>query len=434
MKKDKILDRKIETMEPEELTRTIVEPKLARQIRRVIRTSHFYRRKFRHLKVKELESLPFTEKGEIIEDQLKAPPFGTNLCVGIGEIQRVHRTAGSTGRPVFVAITKKDLETIVRTGRRCFWASGLRSDDVVIHCLNYCLWAGGYTDHQSLEATGAAVIPYGAGNSHGLIEAILHLKPSSIHCTPSYLSKLEILLESDFGLVPKDLGLRKGFFGGEGGLQNPRFRSRLEKRWGIVAMNANYGLSEVHSMFAAECGARDGLHFMAQEYLLPELIEPTSGKPVEIRKGNVGELVLTHLEHEAQPLIRFRTHDSIRIVDHGVCRCGRTSFRFKVAGRSDDMLVVKGINLYPEAIKEILGEFAQFTGEYQVIAAVEEPIVGLDLRIEVEKGSEGNGGLKKKILGRLKESLMISPVIHLVRKGGIPRTDGKTRRVIRKKV
>jgi phenylacetate-CoA ligase len=325
-------------------------------------------------------------------------------------------------------MTAQDLEGVVASGRRCFWASGLRPDDTVVHCLNYCLWAGGYTDHQSLEATGAGVIPYGVGNSRGLIEAILHLKPTAIHCTPSYLSKLDVLLEREFDLEPSDLKLKKGLFGGEGGLQNARYRKNIEERWGISAMNANYGLSEVHSMFGAECEQRKGLHFMAQEYLVPELIDPVSGTPLKIEPGKVGELVLTHIARQAQPLVRYRTHDSIEIVDHRTCKCGRTSFRFNVRGRSDDMLVIKGINVYPDAIKDVLLEFPEFTGEYQILVGKEEPIETIVLKIEV---TDATANLTNKISRRLKESLSISPVLEIMRKGSFSRTDGKTKRVIR---
>jgi phenylacetate-CoA ligase len=406
----------------------VAAKKLQKQLKYAVAASPLYQKKLKGMNLNVLKSLPFTEKKEIIADQIKFPPFGSNLCVEMSDIQRIHRTAGSTGRPVFLAMTEADLATVIKSGRRCFWASGLRPEDTVVHCLNYCLWAGGYTDHQSLEATGAAVIPYGVGNSHGLIEAILHLKPTAIHCTPSYLAKLDVLLEQEFKMEPRDLNLKKGFFGGEGGLQNPKFRKNIEDRWGIVAMNANYGLSEVHSMFGAECEEKTGLHFMAQEYLLPELIDPRSQEIIEIKKGNVGELVLTHLERQAQPLIRYRTHDSIEIVDHKPCKCGCSSFRFRVKGRSDDMLVIKGINVYPDAIKDILLEFPQFTGEYQIIVGKVEPIDRIALKVEVDNADVN---LKVKMSRRLKESLSINPSIELLNKGDFLRTDGKTKRVIR---
>jgi phenylacetate-CoA ligase len=430
MRFEEYADRDIETQDTETIREKTVLPQLKHQIKYISSNSPFYKKKLKGLKLTDFESLPFTEKKEIIADQNKQPPFGSNLCVEIQDIQRVHRTAGSTGRPVFLAMTKADLKTVIISGRRCFWASGLRPDDLVVHCLNYCLWAGGYTDHHSLEATGAGVIPYGVGNSHGLIDAILYLKPTAIHCTPSYLAKLEIVLEDEFKLTPRDLHLKKGFFGGEGGLQNPNYRKQLEDKWGIIAMNANYGLSEVHSMFGAECRERNGLHFMAQEFLLAELIDTKNEGPIEIKKGNVGELVLTHLQRQSQPLIRFRTHDSIEIIDHRPCKCGRTSFKFKVVGRSDDMLIIKGINVYPDAIKDVLMEFSQFTGEYKIIVGKTEPVDKISLRIELEKG-EHNSKLKISIARRLKESLSINPTIEILGKGDLSRTDGKTKRVVK---
>ncbi len=426
----------IETMAPDKLRETVIYPKLREQIRYVLENSQFYRKKIRESRIDTLvenfERIPFTEKSEILADQNEFPPFGRNLCVGKARISRIHRTSGTTARPIFIALTKKDIDTTVRVGGRCFWSSGLRPGDTVVHCLNYCLWMGGYTDHQSLEATGATVVPYGVGNTLNLIQTIREMQIDAIHCTPSYLARIEDLLKSEFNLCPKDLGLKRGLFGGESGIQNPLFRKQIEDRWGLVAMNANYGLSDVLSMFGAECPEQNGLHFMGMDAVLPEIIGE-NGVSIPIEKGVRGELVLTSLEKEAQPLIRFRTHDIIEILGTD-CPCGRTGFRFRILGRSDDMFVVKGINVFPQAIGDVINEYLDvFNGEFQITATKAEPIEKIVLAVEMRQqaGKQGEKEMKKILLEQLHQRLNISPEIRILPEGALPRTQGKSRRFIR---
>jgi len=333
-----------------------------------------------------------------------------------------------------IALTETDIETTVRVGRACFLSSGLTSNDMVVHCLNYNLWAGGYTDHQSLEATGAAVVPFGVGHSKTLIETMIWLNPTAIHCTPSYLAKLEAVLKSDFqGRPPRDLGLRLGLFGGESGMQNPAFRKSIEEAWGVRAMNANYGMADVLSMFGAECRLQNGLHFMAGGVLLPELVEPQTGRPVEIRTGAEGELVLTHLEKQAQPLIRFRTSDVIRILSDGPCGCGLDAFRFEVLGRSDDMIVIRGVNVFVGAIDRLIGEYlGELTGLFQVFVNRTDPVDRMVLKVEVKGGSPvREEGLRRRLADDFKSRLAITPSIEFVSEGVLPRTEGKTQKLFR---
>lgn len=434
-----IWDPQIETLSQRELFEHIEKPKLYAQIAYVLEKSPFYQKKLRNFDltvehiIQNFSGVPCTEKQEIVEDQIAFPPFGSNLSVDLDKVQRVHRTSGTTGRPVFIALTKHDIDVIISSGVRCFWASGLRPDDMVIHCLNYCLWMGGFTDHQSLEATGATVIPYGVGNSRNLIESILNIKPTSIHCTPSYLSKLEILIENEFEISPADLGLKKGFFAGEGGLQDPKFRKKIEEVWGLKAMNANYGLADVLSIFGAECREQNGLHFMGQGTLYVELIDPKSCDKLPIEKGVRGEFVLTNLDRQAQPLIRFRTHDVVEILDHTTCRCGRSSFRFQIVGRSDDMITVKGINMYPSAIGNVISEFLDYTtGEFQIIVERKQPVEQIKVKVECkEVFPESRVGYIQTAIGkRIKEKMDVRAQIELVPKGMLPRTEGKTKRLL----
>jgi len=409
---------------------------LERQFEYILSRSGFYRNKLAGFPdpVAQFDRLPFTTKAEVLKDQGDHPPFGSYACVDVSDIRRVHKTSGTTSRPVLIALTEKDIDTTVRIGAACFSNSGLTRMDMVVHCLNYNLWAGGYTDHQSLEATGAAVVPFGVGNSKVLIETLLWLRPAAIHCTPSYLAKLETVLKNDFsGLPPRELGLKLGLFGGESGMQNPAFRRAVEEAWQLKAMNANYGMADVLSMFGAECRCQNGLHFMAEGVLHPELIDARTRQTVPIETGASGELVLTHLDKEAQPLVRFRTNDIVRILSAEPCACGLSAFRFEVLGRSDDMIVIKGVNVFVSALDGIIGSHLEsLTGVYHVLLNKTDPVDRMFLRIEVrENHAPDDPGLRRLLTDGFKEKLEISPQIEFVPEGSLPRTEGKSKKMFR---
>lgn len=433
-----IFDPDIETLPPQELYRRLERPHMLRQFSYALEKSPFYQAKLKDVRdagrmADNLASVPFTEKSELIDDQTAFPPYGSNLCVGAERLVRVHRTSGTTGRPYVIALTRADIETTSVVGARCFWASGLRPGHMVFHCLNYCMWIGGYTDHQSLEKTGAAVVPYGVGNSSNLVASILDMGPTAIHCTLSYLKRIEAIVKDEFHLTPRHLKLKLGLFGGEGGLQDQKVREQVEQSWGIRAMDANYGVSDVLSMLGGECERQDGFHFMGQGKVLAELVRPENGEPVAIEKGVIGELVLTNLEREAEPLIRFRTHDVIEVVDHNRCECGRASFRFKVLGRSDDMVVVKGLNVYPGAIASLLSEhLGPLTGEFQMIVERKQPVEKILVRVEYGPSlSETSlSQFKKTIDKALKDRLGVKAQTEMVAEGQLPRTEGKAKRLV----
>ncbi len=404
---------------------------LDQQLAYVLRHSGFYQAKFAGMRVDAaaFEALPFTEKDELLTDQEAHPPFGANLCVDMAHVRRVQKTSGTSARPVFIAMTEHDIERTVEVGAHCFASAGLRPGDIVVHCLNYCLWMGGYTDHQSLERTGAVVVPYGVGHTAGLIDTILRLRANVLHCTPSYLAKLEDVLEREFGREPRSLGLRLGLFAGEGGLQSPEFRRRIREVWGLDPVNANYGVSEALSMIAAEDHRRDGLRFMADGVLLPELIEPASGRALPIEPGVEGELVVTNLCREAQPLIRYRTRDVLRILD-----AESSNFRFEVLGRSDQMLVIKGINLFPGAIASVLGQFSdRLNGEYQITVPAAPPLDSLKISAEsaVDLSEEERSALATALAHAVRATCAVTPEVDIVPRGTLPRTEGKAVRIRR---
>ena len=423
----------------DKISKDLLYEKLGKQLNYVISNSAFYQKKFRDLKIsrrdftKIFKELPFTTKEELLHDQKENPPFGNHCCVKKEKIKRIHKTSGTTNKPLIIALTENDINTTVNIGRKCFTSSGLTEKDMVVHCLSYNMWMGGYTDHQSLEATGAAVIPFGVGNTTNLIDIILSIKPTAIHCTPSYLAKIELILKEEFDLTPKDLELKLGLFGAESGLQNPEFRNNIEKVWGLKAMNANYGMADVLSMFGAECEYQSGLHFMGEGVLYPELINPQSEVLLKINDGVIGELVLTNLCREAQPLIRYRTNDIIKILSTEKCNCGQTGFLFEVIGRSDDMITIKGVNVFVSAIEKVISDNLEFlTGVFQILINKYDPIDMLLIKIEMKQRSELQvNELKNRIIKKFKARLGIKPEIEFVSEGMLPRTEGKSKKIIR---
>ncbi|MBI5017703.1 MAG: AMP-binding protein [Deltaproteobacteria bacterium] len=423
----------LELLSQNRLAESVDPPLLARQLVRVARESAFYQEKYALAglsledaeRIESFHLLPFTEKRELLADQEEHPPYGR---LANRSLRRVHSTSGSTGRPLYIALTEADVRATHEAGGRAFRCAGLTSEDSVVHCLNYCLWAGGVTDHLSLEAAGALVIPFGVGHTRTLIETILALRPTTISCTPSYMSRLEVVLQQEFGLEPRKLGLRKALFGGEGGLQDPAVRGRIEERWGLRAIDANYGMADVLSIFGAECEAREGLHFHGQGILHVELLDPDTLAPVPMEGGSRGELVLTNLVREAQPLIRFRTNDVVEVTGTDPCRCGRGSFRFRVVGRSDEMVTVRGINVYPGAVANLLSrEPSRFSGEFQIVLDSPPPFERPLLRIEA--ATDVDPSLADYVEALCRDRLSFSPRVEVLAFGAFPRTEGKTRRV-----
>ena len=380
----------------------------------------------------DLPALPLSDKAMLRESQRATPPFGEYLAVDPAKISRIHRTSGTTGEAMNIALSAEDATDTAIVGARAQGASGLGPGHRVVHCLNYQLWMGGFTDHTTLEATGATVIPFGVGGSEKLVRTIRELGITAISCTPSYPAVLERTLAEQFpGLSPRDLGLRLGLFGGEAGLDDPAFRGRLESVWGFKARNANYGVSDVFCNFAGQCEHQTDLHFMGLDVLWPELIEPESGDVLPWREGTTGELVLTHLERECQPLVRFRTGDIVALTGLDRCACGRHAPRFRVIGRSDDMVVVRGLNVFPTTVAATLGSFSELSAEYRIRLAGGGPYDILPIEVELTAGQASSTGLVEAIAAKIKREIGVTATITLLPSGSLPRTEGKTRRVIR---
>jgi phenylacetate-CoA ligase len=433
-------DEAIETMAPDALNQ-LENERLRVQLDYLWANSPLYQAKFREAGVareairtlRDLPLLPFTEKDECRRDQREHPPFGSYLAAPSDRLIRTHKTSGTTGKALYVALTPHDRDVMKEVAARSFWAAGLRPGDRVVHCLNYRLWVGGFSDHDNLETTGANIIPFGVGESALLIQTIKELQANAISATPSYMAILADVARAQ-GLEPRELGLRKGFFGAEPGMGEPSVRARMEETWGLRAMDANFGMADVLSIMGSECEERAGLHFQAVGLVAVELIEPESGTPLPIIEGAEGELVYTHLKKEAQPLVRYRARDVVHILGVGPCACGRTTFRFRILGRSDDMLHVRGVNVFPTAVGNVLAKLSsKLSGEFLIVVDHPPPHQYLRIQVELADGlqAEQCAELPEAISRALRQQLSFRAELELVLYKTIPRTEGKAKRVQR---
>jgi phenylacetate-CoA ligase len=417
-------DEQTETM-PAAWTRRLEEDLLVDQVTRCYERSPFWRRKLGVAGVRpehvlgagDLRRIPFTTKEELRASQEAEPPLGDFACADPVDVVRIHLTSGTTGKPLVLGYTAEDLKTSARIGARAFWTAGVRPDDIVLHCLNYSFYTGGLIDHDSLEETGATMVPVGLGQSKRLLEVWDDLRPTALFSTLTYPLYLAETAQQG-GVEPDRLGLRKLVVAGEPGGQLAGTRARLEGLWGAT-MRDTYGLSDVWGTFAAECEAREGLHFSGQDGVLVELIDPDSGESLEIEPGATGELVFTHLAREASPVIRFRSRDLAEILGLE-CACGRTGFRFRVAGRSDDMFRVRGVNVFPSSLEGVLREhgldrFAVVLERFPVEPPVEVLVEGVD-------------GREDELAEIVKERLGFTCV---VRAATLPRVEAKAKRLYR---
>ncbi|MEH6442503.1 MAG: hypothetical protein V7784_01275 [Oceanospirillaceae bacterium] len=382
--------------------------------------------------LRDLASLPLSDKSQLRISQEISPPYGNYLAAPRSAVTRHHRTSGTTGQAMNLALSALDCEITEVVGGRSQQSAGLTPAHTVVHCLNYQMWMGGVTDHLTLERTGATVVPYGVGGTEKLIETILAIGINAISCTPSYPAVLERVLKDKYpDLSPKDLGLKLGLFGGEAGLDDPLLRERIRSTWGMEPRNANYGVSDVLSNFAAQCEHDTSLHFLAADVLYPELIDPNSGAQVALKAGNEGELVLTHLKRDCQPLVRFRSGDIIAIDETEPCQCGHSGFRFRVVGRSDDMIVIRGLNIFPTMVAAVINGFNDLSGNYTIVLDKQPPYDYLPVQVELAPFGQACENLAAIIEAAIKTKLGASAQITILPPNSFPVTEGKTKRVVR---
>lgn len=374
--------------------------------------------------IEDLHKLPFTTKGDLRDNY----PFGM-FTVPMSEIVRVHASSGTTGKPTVVGYTRKDLHTWAEVVTRSLCMAGVHRNDIVQVAYGYGLFTGGLGLHYGTENLGATVIPISGGNTEKQILLMQDFGTTVIACTPSYALFLSEVMR-DMGIAPGSLQLKVGIFGAEPWSEN--MRREIEQKLGLKAIDI-YGLSEIIGPgVSCECEEQAGMH-INEDHFLPEIIDPQTLEPVS--PGERGELVFTTITKEGIPLIRYRTRDLTRLI-HEKCACGRTLVRMeKCFGRSDDMLIIRGVNVFPSQIESVLLEMSETEPHYLLIVEREGTLDTLRLMVEVQEQFFSDEikvleALRRKITQKLQSTLGISVDVKLVEPKTIERTAGKARRVI----
>ena len=427
-------NRKYEAMDRERLEK-LQFLRLKQTLERVYQLVPFYRESFSRIGAEpgdirtpaDLARLPFTIKDDLRDNY----PYGL-FTVDLNEVVRIHSSSGTTGIPTLVGYNRHDLEVWAELMARTLTAAGGTSDSVVHVAYGYGLFTGGLGAHYGAEKIGATVVPISGGQTRRQVRMMRDLGTTLLACTPSYALFIAETME-EMGLSPADLKLRSGVFGAEPWSDNMRLV--LEEKLRIDAFDI-YGLSEVIGPGVSyECSAKDGLH-ISEDHFIPEIINPQSGKVLP--EGETGELVITSVSKEVLPVVRYRTRD-ITSLNREKCSCGRTHVRMKkVSGRSDDMLIIRGVNVFPSQVESILLDIGETEPHYQLVVDRVGSLDTLEVLVEVSDRMfsdqvRGLESLENRIRLEIDNLLGVSAVIKLVEPKSIPRSEGKARRVIDKR-
>ncbi len=373
----------------------------------------------------DIAQLPLTDKQEIKASCTRENPVGTHFCVGLSELVRIYSTSGTTGIPSYIPLTTGDLDNWVTGSARSYAASGVRAGQSIVSTYN----AGPFVAGAALDAferIGLCHIPVGTGNTERLMLAIEHLRPEAAVLTPSYAAHLvEWAAERNFDLPGSSV--ERVLVAGEPGGGEPAFRAALEEGWGARVTEA-MGIGDIGASLWGECEEQDGMHLGARGFVHAELIEPETGAALELKDGAGGELVLTHLQHRAAPLLRFRTRDHVQ-VRTSPCACGRTGPRVRCIGRTDDMLIVRGVNVFPSAVREVVSAFApDVSGNILVkpssAGVKQEP--PLPVSVELARGVTPDAALAEAIREKLRNVLVVQTRVELVPWGSLRRSEYKS--------
>ena len=399
------------------------------QLAYLLERSGFYREKLAGLEavgLADIAELPLTDKQEIRATCTPDNPIGAHLCAEASELVRVYSTSGTTGTPSYVPLTAEDLENWIIGSARSYAASGISAGQRIISTYN----AGPFVAGAALagfERLGMCHIPFGTGNTERLVWAVQQLKPEAVVLTPSYAARLA---ERNAELASSSV--ERVLVAGEPGGGEPAFRAKLEAGWGARVTEA-MGIGDIGVSIWGECDEQDGMHLGARDFVHAELIEPETGVALELDDGATGELVLTHLQHRAAPLLRFRTRDHVE-VRTSPCKCGRTSPRVRCIGRTDDMLIVRGVNVFPSAVREVVSEFAPEVSGYilikpQTAGVKQEP--PLPVAVELAPGTTAEAAFAEAIREKLRSVLVVQTRVDLVPWGSLRRSEYKSKLVER---
>ena len=431
----KYFEPEIETMSRPDLEKLQLE-RLKQTIEQAVK-SPFYKELYAELGITpdtiqsldDIKKLPFTTKQNMRDNY----PFGFLAC-DQKEVIRLHSSSGTTGNPTVICHTKHDIDTWANRVARSFYMVGLRNSDVIQNSSGYGMFTGGLGMQAGIERLGAMSSPAAAGNSLRQIKFIMDFGTTAIHAIPSYALRLADVFE-EVGIDPKtQTHLTTFLIGAEPHTEETR--RKIEERFGVKAYNS-FGMTEMSGPGVAfECQEQNGMHIWEDSYLV-EIVDPDTLEPVP--DGEIGELVLTTLDREAMPLIRYRTRDLTRFLVEE-CPCGRTHRRLdRMKGRSDDMFIVKGVNIFPMQIEKILMQFPELGTNYLITI---EPIDNNDvIFVDVELNSlttddySALQNLSREITHRIKDEILVTPKVRLVSKGSLPQSEGKAVRVkdLRKK-
>lgn len=420
-----------ETFSRDEIKRIQVE-KLREVVKRVYENVPFYRKKLLQAGIKpeniqsieDVRLLPLTTKDDLRDNY----PYGL-FAVPMDEIVRVHASSGTTGKPTVVGYTAQDIESWTELVARIVTCAGVTKSDVVQIAFGYGMFTGAFGLHYGVERVGATVVPASSGNTEKQLLFMRDFGTTVLVSTPSYALYLAEVAQK-MGIM-KDLKVRLGLFGGEG--CSEEVRKELEKQWGMVATD-NYGLSElIGPGVSGECHLKDGLH-INEDHFLVEVLDPKTLEPV--KEGENGELVVTTLTKEGLPLLRYRTRD-IASVTYEKCACGRTTARMsKVSGRTDDMLVIRGVNVFPSQVESVLLDTEGVTPHYQLVVTRRGALDNLEVKIEVTEEFSKSAdrkrwkSLKEDIERKLSVILSLKAHVTLAAPSTLERFQGKARRVV----
>lgn len=373
----------------------------------------------------DLGTLPLTDKAEITATRTPENPIGAHLCAPDAEIVRIYSTSGTSGAPSYIPLTATDLDNWVTGSARSYSASGVAAGQRIVSTYN----AGPFVAGAALAAfdrMGLCHIPVGTGNTERLMLAIERLRPQAAVLTPSYAAHLiEWAAARDIDL--RSSSVERVLVAGEPGGGEPAFRAKLEDGWGARVTEA-MGIGDIGVSLWGECEEQDGMHLGARSFVHAELIDPRTGAALDLDDGATGELVLTHLRHRAAPHLRFRTRDHVE-VRTSPCRCGRTGPRVRCIGRTDDMVIVRGVNVFPSAVRDVVSAFAPRVSGHILVRpqdAGTQQQPPLPVSVELAEGAVADVALAEAIRERLRSALVVQTRVDLVPWGSLGRSEYKS--------
>jgi phenylacetate-CoA ligase len=401
------------------------------QLARLFERSAFYRDKLRAAGfasaeaaggLERIAALPFTEKDELRRSQAALPPLGSHAAVDIGEAARIYSTSGTSGTPLYIPLTRRDLDDWCEIAVRSYARSGAKKGERWVTTYN----AGPFVAAAALsafDALGVTHIPVGTGHTEKILAALRSLSPQVLVCTPSYALHIS---EAAAAKGIRTDSLERIVVAGEPGGGEDSFRHKLEAAFGAKVYEV-MGIGDIAASLWGECEHQAGMHFSGEGMVHVELIDPDSGSPKKLADGETGELVYTHLRREAAPLLRFRSRDHV-VVWTSRCACGAQSLRARCIGRTDDMLIVRGVNVFPSAVREVVARFQpRVTGAIQIRprrrGVKQEP------PLEVMVEGEGDGALAEQIAKEIRNTLVFTPEVKLVKPQSLPRSEYKSKLV-----